>query len=371
VILGPADVTIAPPPESPWFAAGEEDEGASGLDPLSDIESWLSDESSVGPEEILGPEAFVNVESMFDEATWSGGAGDLEAEGVWDWVQSIGTGAATGAATGAVAGPWGALIGALAGGALGAAQQAAQPQAPASPTPARSSAAAQPARPPALPPKRATVATTARARPTRAPGATGAPAAPVTQAAATPAPSATDAGEVVKQLALLIPLVAQLATTFQGAGAQQSSESDDESALAAEEWEHQEALPSLEAGIDADEAVAAWTEADDPDEALAEDDAPAGDEIEDEATGLAIAAEWEQVEADDDGGTDDGDSASGSAVEVVSDRDPGDLGEPIDGLEPKPARWPETEWTAVEWDEPSPSEQAADGVGSDQNSVWG
>jgi len=348
VILGPSDVTIAPPPESLWF--GDEAEG-SGPDPDEDIESWL------GPESWLDVESIFD-EAIFDEAIWHGGPGDLEDEGVWDWVQSIGTGAATGAATGAVAGPWGALIGAIGGAALGAAQQAAKPQAPASPKSppaARASAAPPPARRPVTPARRPTGGA-ATAGTSRTPAASRAPAATAASPAAGQAPAATDAGEVVRQLAVLIPIVAQLATTFQGT--RPSAESDDEGALALEEWEHQEELPLLENESEGDEYEGEWSEGDD-ESAVAEDgNTQPGDAGDDDTTGQAIAAEWQGAESDaapdgdlPDNDLPDGDWALSEETETAAEPD-GEPRDPIDRRGPQPTGWPEAESTDVEWDSP-------------------
>lgn len=138
-------------------------------------------------------------EEVTDDALWSwldggrtpGESAETveEAEGVLDWLTSIGSGAATGAATGATAGPWGALIGALVGGGLGALQAAGQSQHPGT---------SPPGPPPATPPP-----------PAPAPS----PATP-----SVPPGSVPGSSDVLRQIAQLLPLLTQLVTQLHSPG---------------------------------------------------------------------------------------------------------------------------------------------------------
>lgn len=102
-----------------------------------------------------------DLDDLFEGSEFAPGFEEFEdAEGVLDWVKSIGTGAATGATTGLVAGPWGALVGGVAGAGIGAVSQAVsdrKPQ-PRQPQPApRPQPAARPTpqpRPPRRPARR-------------------------------------------------------------------------------------------------------------------------------------------------------------------------------------------------------------------------
>jgi hypothetical protein len=138
-------------------------------------------------------------EALFDSFD---GEGAEDFEDVGKWLSAIGQGAATGAATGAAAGPWGALIGALAGGGLGALQTGlAQQQQPA----------------------------TASKPPTQAP-----PGPPPVQVSATPSPAVSQPSSpqldqlatLVAQLANLLPLLTQLATSPRGSSEGERSGED-------------------------------------------------------------------------------------------------------------------------------------------------
>jgi N-acetyl-anhydromuramyl-L-alanine amidase AmpD len=139
--------------------------------------SYLGTSETVGREQVLTwMEEYAPIE-FTDEAS------------ALDWIQGILGGAVPGVAQGAaMGGPWGALVGGLVGGGLGAAQTALQASRPAS----------QPPVPPPVPPPPSPLAASAP------------PPAPASPA---PIPASGLAGispELLQQIAMLLPLLAQL-----------------------------------------------------------------------------------------------------------------------------------------------------------------